>query len=318
MYRTALLVAVLSFGTLVAAPAPFPREKRQPPVVSLAGMTWKGDGPDVSGWGFELTMRLPRPKGEKQPTNYAINFLFNLGRYVRRSRNPLGSGHLMDLNGPICLGADTAIRAVALTTDPQLGEIQTPNGSVEFIQAVGVTMDEYHACGDWQTARVLEILRETNPLLITDLARRSAFEDPAAARRLQEGIGHDGSQSDREFVSVVEWSIDERTNSATATLGAKGVQGLLRKLRSRLLHGRDFMLIGREKVVALAPADEAGWRQEEGVLVLNVTPDAVGAMMKTLRAARGTYAWAELPGFALTVVPSEITNPDGEVIEVIG
>src|SRR5262249_48629858 len=156
----------------------------------------------------------------------------------------------MDLNGPICIGADTAIRAVAFTTDPQLGEIQTPNGSVEFVQAVGVTMDEYDACGDWHVARVMEILRETTPLLMTDLARRSAFEDAAAKARLEEGIECDGSQSDRDFVSVVEWSIDERTNAATATLGAKGVRGLLRKLRSRLLHGRDFMLIGREKVVA--------------------------------------------------------------------
>src|SRR5262249_17902799 len=111
----------------------------------------------------------------------------------------------------------------------------------------------------------------------------------------------------------------ERTNSAMATLGAKGVQGLIRKLRSRLLHGRRFMLVGREKVVVLEPADEAGWRQEDEVaLVLNVTPDAVRAMMGTLRAVRGAYAWPELPRFTLTVVPSEITNPDGEVIEVIG
>src|SRR5262245_17041234 len=146
----------------------------------------ESDDPDVSGWGFELTMRLPRGKAEKQPPNFALNFLFNLGRYVRRSRNPLGSGHVMDLNGPICTGADTAIRAVAFTTDPQLGEIQTPNGSVEFVQVVGVTIDEYHACGDWHTARVMEVLRETNPLLITDLARRSTFEDPALSRRLQE------------------------------------------------------------------------------------------------------------------------------------
>jgi hypothetical protein len=122
-------------------------------------------------------------------------------------------------------------------------------------------------------------------------------------------------------VSVVEWSIDERTDSAKAALGARGLPGLVRKLRSRLLHGRDFMLVGREKVVALTPADESGWEtdgEDNEVLVLKVTPDAVRAMMRTLRPVRGAYAWPELPRFALTVVPSEITNPDGEVIEVIG
>ncbi len=51
---------------------------------------------------------------------------------------------------------------------------------------------------------------------------------------------------------------------------------------------------------------------------MNVTGDAVQAMMKTLKVARGSYTWSELPGFTLAVVPSEITNPDGKVIEVIG
>ncbi len=278
----------------------------------------ESDDPAVSGWGFELTMRLPRGADDEQPPAYAVNFLFNLGRYVRRSGNPLGSGHAMDLNGPICIGSDTALRAVAFTTDPQLGEIDTPNGSVEFVQAVGVTLDEYDACGDWHTARVLEVLRESNPLLLTDLARRSVFEDAAAAARMEEGIDRDGSQSDRMFVSVVDWATDERSGTATVTLGAKGVAGLVRKLRSRLLHGRDFMLIGQEKAVALVPGETTGWRTEEAVLVVNVSGDAVQAMRKTLRPLRGTYTWAELPDVTLVVVPSEITNPDGQVIEVIG
>jgi hypothetical protein len=282
----------------------------------------ESDDPDVSGWGFELTMRLPRPEGEAQPATYAVNFLFNLGRYVRRSRNPLGPGHAMDLNGPICLGAETALRAAAFTTDPQLGQIRTPNGAVRFIQVVGVTLDEYHACGDWQASAVLEILSESEPLLITDLARRCVFEDPAAVARLQQGIDRDGSASACDFVSVVDWSIDERTNSAAATLGAKGVQGLLRKLRSRLLHRREFSLIGREKAVSLVPVEGgAGWgvdEEDDRALALRLTPDVVRAMMQTLQPRRGTYAWPELPGFTLTVVPSEITDSDGKVTEVIG
>jgi hypothetical protein len=276
------------------------------------------DDPAVSGWGFELTMRLPRGKGDDQPPVYVINFLFNLGRYVRRSGNPLGPGHVMDLNGPICVGADTTLRAVAFTTDPQLGRIDTPNGAVVFVQAVGVTLDEYDACGDWHTARVMEILRESNPLLLTDLERRSIFEDPAAAARLAEGIDRDGSQSHGDFVSVVDWVADERTGTATASVGALGVRGLVRKLRSRLLHARNFALFGREKALSLAHACAAGWQTHEGTLVVNVTPDAVRAMMKTLRPVRGTYTWAELPGFTLVVVPSEITDAQGQVIEVIG
>src|SRR5437016_3424342 len=42
----------------------------------------ESDDPAVSGWGFELTMRLPRAEADTQPPAYAVNFLFNLGRYV--------------------------------------------------------------------------------------------------------------------------------------------------------------------------------------------------------------------------------------------
>jgi len=47
VYRTALLASILVLGTALAAPAPFPREKKQPQVPSLAGTTWAGDGPDA-------------------------------------------------------------------------------------------------------------------------------------------------------------------------------------------------------------------------------------------------------------------------------
>lgn len=278
----------------------------------------ESDDPTVSGWGFELTLRLPRKARDKQPPAWAINFLFNLGRYVLRSRNPFGDGHAMDLNGPICVGADTAIRAIAFTTDSQLGTIDTPNGRVEFLQVVGLTPDEHQACGDWHTGGVLEILRETDALLITDLARRSAFEDSAAAARLEEGIDRDGSQSEVVYVSVVDWKTDERTNTATATLGAKGVQTLVPRLRSRLLHGRRFLLIGREKVVGFCPAKKTGWQVDDEALLVDVTAKAVRAMMQTLKPVRGTYTWKELPGFTLVVVPTEITDAEGAVTEVIG
>src|SRR5262249_54453591 len=122
--------------------------------------------PAVSGWGFELTFRLTRGP-EETPPNWSINFLMNLGKYVRRSNNPFGAGNVMDLNGPIAWGTDTAIRAIAFTLDPQLETIDTPNGQVQFLQIVGLTLDEHAACGDWHTAPVLDLLREKNPLLIT-------------------------------------------------------------------------------------------------------------------------------------------------------
>jgi hypothetical protein len=47
MHRASLVASLVFFSTALAAPAPFPREKRQPPVISLSDMTWAGDGPDA-------------------------------------------------------------------------------------------------------------------------------------------------------------------------------------------------------------------------------------------------------------------------------
>jgi hypothetical protein len=279
----------------------------------------ESDDPDVSGWGFELTFRLARGK-EKLPPNWAFNFLMNLGSYVRRSRHPFDAGHCMDLNGPICLGSDTAIRAISFARDPQAGSIDTPNGRLEFLQVVGLTTDEHAACGDWRTAAVLDILREDNPLLVTDLGRHSALEDPEARARVEAGIDREGSNSAASYVSVVEWSEGRgKSRTATLTLGARGVQALLPKLRSRLAHGRDFTLVGREFSVQFRAADRAGWKPgRDNRLKIDLSPAALATLRRSLEPVRGRYQWPELPGFTLEVRPSEITDSEGKVVEVIG
>src|SRR5262249_54508436 len=90
------------------------------------------------------------------------------------------------------------------------------------------------------------------------------------------------------------------------------------KLRSRLGHGRDFALVGRQQAASFRAADKAGWETDEGTLVVNISPPALAAMRQTLRAVRGNYTWPELPGLTVEVRPSEITDSQGNVIEVIG
>ena len=143
---------------------------------------------------------------------------------------------------------------------------------------------------------------------------------PAIAARVEAGIDREGSSSPLTFVSVVEWTIKGRgeTRTATLALGARGVQTLLPKLRSRLAHGRNFALIGRKQSVDFRAADEAGWEKNESELAINLTPAALAAVRATLKPVRGKYEWPELPGFVLEVQPSNITDADGNVTEVIG
>jgi hypothetical protein len=128
---------------------------------------------EVSGWGFELTMRVARdPADGGQAPGWPFTLLEQMGRHVRGNGVVLAAGHRVDLRAPIT-GDDlqTRLTALAFTADPQLGRIATPNGRVDFLQAVGITDDELSEMKASSTATVLATLAERNPLLITDPAR---------------------------------------------------------------------------------------------------------------------------------------------------
>jgi hypothetical protein len=135
----------------------------------------ESDVADESGWGFEFTFRLARAAHETEAPVWPTNLLQNLARYVFGSGNRFGEGHHIDANGPIAVGrADSQVRALAFTGDPELGTIATPHGRVEFLQVVGLTPEEHEAAataGD--AAGVLGILATRLPLLITDIDRAS-------------------------------------------------------------------------------------------------------------------------------------------------
>lgn len=67
---------------------------------------------------------------------------------------------------------DDAVRpALAFGLDPELRTIDTPHGSVAFLQLVGITADEVTAMKATTTGDVLSRIATTNPLLITSDAR---------------------------------------------------------------------------------------------------------------------------------------------------
>ena len=83
---------------------------------------------------------------------------------------------LFPANSPIRLEYDTQITAVAFVLDPELGEIDTPHGKVQFLQAVGITAKELEMLrASFSIEKVEELIRQLeigNPLLITDLDRK--------------------------------------------------------------------------------------------------------------------------------------------------
>ncbi|ACU59243.1 suppressor of fused domain protein [Chitinophaga pinensis] len=132
-------------------------------------------GKEFSKWGFEFTFRLkPFAEDEGDP-GWAIRMMNNLARYVYKSERWFEPYHFVPANGPIRLETATDIVGLAFVQDPELGVINTPHGEVTFLQMVGLTKKEVERLlAKPQTSEVeklIDEMREYNPLLITDLDR---------------------------------------------------------------------------------------------------------------------------------------------------
>lgn len=143
--------------------------------------------PERSGFGFELTLRLPRSPGEAAPPTWPVQLLQALGHYVLSGHGPLDTGHVIDLGGPLGPPVPVdegegerpcALEGVVCIPDAQLGKLDTPFGSLLFLQLFGLTRDELEAMGEWPMERKVGLVREAYPpVAVTDPARGSMRED---------------------------------------------------------------------------------------------------------------------------------------------
>ncbi|KAJ9584731.1 hypothetical protein L9F63_020936, partial [Diploptera punctata] len=156
-------------------------------------------GPDTpSGFGFELTFRLKRELGETAPPTWPATVMQALAKYVFQSGNTLCAGDHVSWHTALD-NSESRIQHMLMTEDPQLKTAQTPYGSVNFVQIVGICTEELQAAQHWNGPGILEILKRLHgaggPWLITDMRRgESMLElDLAAQEEVERGIEADGS-----------------------------------------------------------------------------------------------------------------------------
>ncbi|XP_072765960.1 suppressor of fused homolog [Anoplolepis gracilipes] len=152
-----------------------------------------------SGFGFELTFRLVRERGEMTPPTWPANVMQQLAKYVFNSGNTLMPGDHVSWHAPLD-GGNGRITQILMGQDPQLPAISTPHGDVSFVQIVGVTSEELQAAQHWNGLGVVNLLksaRDCGPWLLTNMKRmHSAMEDdPSIAQKIQCGIERDGSNT---------------------------------------------------------------------------------------------------------------------------
>lgn len=285
----------------------------------------QSDLADESGWGFEFTFRVARDANEAQPPIWAANLLQNLGRYVFSSGNTFAAGHHLDLNGPISLDRpDTAIRAITFAEDPELGTIDTPHGSVRFLQVVGLTLDEYEAGMRWDVQHLLRALATSMPLLVTDLARHSLTTDAAIAAAIEEGVRRDGSSTGSLFVQQARWTSEQPRSAGEVgrtvlTFGANAAERIGRVMMGRLPHGLGLAVDGPSGAIGFLPGEHLEITQQDGgFLEVRLPAPTASEVAALLRPIAGVYPVPGEPALAIEIIKSQIRDQDGNLIQEIG
>lgn len=277
---------------------------------------------EYSGYGFELTSRVARKEDEEEPPAWALNLLQNMGRYVFGSGNVFASGDYLDANGPICLGADTQLTALAFVEDAELPAIHTPNGRVEFLQMVGITEGELEAMKTWNTLGVLETGQSALPGYITDLSRDCMLNIPAVAEAISQGRERDGSNTGFLFVDQLAWEPGKKglfsKKSAKLTLGAKQADTVGKLLRGRLLKGKKLTLAMQDLSVILEPAAEASIEATDQEIRLQLSDAIVNELSHKLQAREEEHRLSSYKGLVVQVVKTYIKDQEGRVVSSIG
>ena len=273
----------------------------------------ESDDPSESGYGFELTFRLKR-NDEEQPPTWPISLLQNLARYVFSSGNDFGPGHHMNANGPIALGTDTELTALGFKADQELGELDTPNGHFTFLQVVGLTSDEMDAMMCWDGDKFLTALEKQIPLCITDLSRTSMMNNPAFHMIWHGGVERDGSST--SFIYMDELGFQLENGHASLRLGAGHGETLSHMLRARVGKGRSLFLQGNNQAILFLPGAQSGVNDKKDLPALTLQTDTLDELCALLQSHAGTYQLASFP-LSLELVPTKITDKDGNVIKVI-
>ncbi|GIP21892.1 suppressor of fused domain protein [Paenibacillus sp. J22TS3] len=278
---------------------------------------------EESGYGFELTFRLRKLDDEDEPPAWALNLLQNMGRYVFGSGNTFKSGDYLDANGPIALEHDTRLTALAFIQDPELPEIQTPNGSVAFLQMVGITQNELEAMQAWNTVGVLTEALSSGllPLYVTDLFRPSLLDDAELARKLRQGAEREGSSTGFLFVDQLGWEEKKglfRGTSYTLVIGAKQASVISQVLPGRALKERALRLSSRDTLVVLRQGDQPGVQQQESGIELVLSEEAIRELSTRLSPVAQEFKLSSFKDLTVKIVRTEIKDQQGRVVDTIG
>lgn len=239
-----------------------------------------------SGFGTEMTFRLADPAAadpEATAPVWVVSLMQNLARYTFQSRNVIRAGHHLDANGPIALDSGTALTgltALAFLDDPLHPDtLQTPHGTVDLVNAVGITADELVAVQTGDTRSVLAILAETEGAALTRLGRSGMETDPEIWARVQRTVAEDEGKRTSRALYAQTLRVSEQLGDLVIEFGGSDSQSLFAPLARAAALGQTVVLTAPDVELVTVFGDVRGWEITDGTQVrLTLTPQDAEAL----------------------------------------
>ncbi|MCL2148619.1 MAG: suppressor of fused domain protein [Methanomassiliicoccaceae archaeon] len=131
-------------------------------------------GGEFSGWGYEMTIRLP-PCAEEDYM-WAIDMLANMARYTFTSKRFFEPMQYISAGGyPIKAGSDSKLTGLLVVKDPELQGADTLHGRLDFLQLVGITQPELDMATEGKAQELADSIRKADPFFITDTERADSY-----------------------------------------------------------------------------------------------------------------------------------------------
>lgn len=259
------------------------------------------DDEAVSGYGFELTLRVIRDPTDKEVPVWAMQLLMNLADYVCDTGNRFGRGHHLNCHQTLGPRNASTLGALLFVEDPELPEIAGPFGRARFLQVVGITEDEETAIKSWRSDRMIELLQPRVPLWCTDPTRKSILLDASIAETVREGARREGSGTEGLFLENV--SLDRTGQGAwQLVLGTLEAASIADIVRGRLFHKRKLTLLHPQRSVHLVPSHRCRVRVEGSESWIYLDPSAVAELVALLTPGAGEVPLRAFPGLTLRIM----------------
>jgi hypothetical protein len=234
------------------------------------------EDPSVSGWGFELTMRVAASV-QGDPPVWPIQFMRWIAMTIWRDRSPLGAGHSFLLPDGMLEHYRPETEAVGFVVDEALGRRETVNGAMAFLQVVDLYADEYQLVSRWDALQVFEAIRAVAPRHAW-LARDSVVRGPAGqvllARADEQGSSQAVHYASRIACLDVGIGLDPLNRHVVANC-----------LEYRVAYGREATIFSDDTKIVLRPGDYSVSRQENEATVW-IAPNRAAALAGEMRQGR--------------------------------